>query len=61
MLAPLVGVLGSLQAMEALKILAGYGEPLRGKLLLLDLRCMDIRQFALLPRADCPDCGHLRA
>ena len=60
-LAPLVGVLGSLQAMEALKILAGYGEPLRGKLLLLDLRCMDIRQFALLPRADCPDCGHLRA
>jgi adenylyltransferase/sulfurtransferase len=60
-LAPVVGVLGSLQAMEALKILAGYGEPLRGKLLLLDLLSMDIRLLTLPPRADCPDCGHLRA
>ncbi|MDH5172113.1 MAG: molybdopterin-synthase adenylyltransferase MoeB [Gammaproteobacteria bacterium] len=60
-LAPLVGVLGSLQAMEALKILAGFGEPLRGTLLLLDLRSMDIRRLALPPRTDCPDCGHLRA
>jgi adenylyltransferase/sulfurtransferase len=60
-LAPVVGVLGSLQAMEALKLLADYGEPLRGKLLLLDLRSMDMRTLALPPRADCPDCGHLRA
>ena len=59
-LAPLVGVIGSLQAMEALKILSGFGEPLRGKLLLLDLRSMDIRQLALSPRADCPACSHLR-
>lgn len=58
-LAPVVGVLGSLQAMEALKILAGYGEILRGKLLLLDLRSMDIRRLVLSPRADCPDCSHL--
>ena len=60
-LAPVVGVLGSLQAMEALKILARYGEPLRGKLLLLDLLTTDIRLLTLPPRADCPDCGHLRA
>ncbi len=59
-LAPLVGVLGSLQAMEALKLLAGYGETLRGKLLLLDLRSMDIRQLSLPPRPDCPDCRHLQ-
>ncbi|MCB1699355.1 MAG: molybdopterin-synthase adenylyltransferase MoeB [Halioglobus sp.] len=59
-LAPLVGVLGSLQAMEALKILAGYGKPLRGELLLLDLRSVDIRRLALSPRADCPDCSHLQ-
>lgn len=59
-LAPLVGVLGSLQAMEALKILARYGEPLRG-LLLLDLRNADIRKLALSPRPDCPDCSRLRA
>mgnify|MGYP003382075119 CR=1 FL=1 len=60
-LAPLVGVLGSLQAMEAVKILAAYGESLRGQLLLLDLRSMDIRKLGLPPRPDCPDCGHLRS
>ena len=59
-LAPVVGVIGSLQAMEALKVLTGFGEPLRGKLLLLDLRTMDIRQLALPPRPDCPACAHLR-
>ena len=59
-LAPLVGVLGSLQAMEALKLLAGYGESLRGKLLLLDLRNMEIRRLSLPPRRDCPDCRHLQ-
>ncbi len=56
----MVGVLGSLQAMEALKILAGYGEILRGKLLLLDLRDMDVRRLLLSPRANCPDCSHLQ-
>ncbi len=59
-LAPVVGVLGSLQALEALKVLTGFGEPLRGKLLLLDLRSMDLRTLALSPRADCPDCSHLQ-
>jgi adenylyltransferase/sulfurtransferase len=58
-LAPVVGVLGSLQAMEALKILAGFGEPLRGQVLLLDLRSMDIRKLALSRRAQCPDCSRL--
>lgn len=60
-LAPLVGVMGSLQAMEALKVLTGYGEPLRGSLLLLDLHSMDIRRLALPRCPDCPDCGHLDA
>ncbi len=59
-LAPLVGVIGSLQAMEALKVLSGFGDTLRGKLLLLDLRTMDIRQLALPTRPDCPDCAHLQ-
>jgi adenylyltransferase/sulfurtransferase len=58
-LAPVVGIIGSLQAMEALKILSGYGEPLRGKLLLLDLGTMEIQRLALDARQDCPDCGHL--
>lgn len=59
-LAPVVGVIGSLQAMEALKVLAGFGEPLRGALLVLDLRRMAIHRLALSRRADCPDCGHLQ-
>lgn len=59
-LAPVVGVIGSLQAMEALKVLANFGEPLRGHLLVLDLRSMEIHRLALLPRPDCPDCGHLQ-
>ncbi len=59
-LAPLVGVLGSLLAMETLKVLAGYGEPLRDALLVLDLHSMEVRKLALAPAADCPDCAHLR-
>lgn len=60
-LAPLVGVIGSLQAMEALKVLAGFGEPLRGKLLLVDLRSMEFRNLQLPVRKDCPACSHLYA
>jgi molybdopterin-synthase adenylyltransferase len=60
-LAPLVGVIGSLQAMEALKVLTGFGEPLRGQLLVLDLRSMEFRRLVLPVRAQCPDCATLRA
>ncbi|MEZ5502687.1 MAG: molybdopterin-synthase adenylyltransferase MoeB [Halioglobus sp.] len=59
-LAPVVGVVGSLQAMEAIKLLSGFGQPLRGKLLVLDLRSMEIRALALEPRAGCPACSGLR-
>lgn len=59
-LAPVVGVLGSLQAMEALKVIADYGESLRGRLLMLDLRTMDIQRLQLNARGDCPDCQALR-
>jgi adenylyltransferase/sulfurtransferase len=58
-LAPLVGVLGSLQAMEALKILSGYGEPMRGKLLVIDLRTTEFRELLLSARADCPACAQV--
>lgn len=58
-LAPLVGAIGSMQAMEVIKLLSGYGEPLRGKVVMLDLRTNDIRTLGLSPRADCPDCSHL--
>ena len=58
-LAPLVGVIGAMHAMEAVKVLSGFGEPLYGCLLLLDLRTQDIRRINLPPRRNCPDCGHL--
>jgi adenylyltransferase/sulfurtransferase len=59
-LAPVVGVIGSLQAMEALKLISGFGEALTGRLLVMDLRTMDTRTLSLSPREGCEDCGHLR-
>ena len=51
------GVIGCLGAMEAIKVLAGLGEPLYGKMLLCDLRDMTFRQTVLQRRPDCPECG----
>ncbi len=56
-LAPLVGIIGSLQATEAIKILAGYGTPLFSKLLLLDAQTMAIRTLSIPPDPACPACG----
>ncbi len=56
-LAPLVGIVGSVQAMEALKVLAGVGEPLVGKLLLLDGRTMEWRSLKLRKDKACPICS----
>ena len=53
---PLVGVIGSMQAMEALKLLAGIGEPLTGRLLLLDGKRMQWRSLRLRPDPECPVC-----
>ncbi|PLW67445.1 HesA/MoeB/ThiF family protein [Pseudohalioglobus lutimaris] len=58
-LAPVVGVLGALQAMEAIKLLSGYGEALRSALLVMDLATQQTQRLTLAPRPDCPDCGHL--
>ena len=59
-LAPLVGVVGSMQALEALKLIAGYSEPLRGALLVMDFGSMDIRCLTLNAKGDCPDCSHIQ-
>lgn len=56
-LAPLVGIIGSVQAMEALKVLANIGEPLVGKLLLLDGRSMEWRSLKLRKDKACPICS----
>lgn len=56
-LAPLVGVIGSLQALEALKMLAQYGTPAVGKLQLFDAKTLEWRTLTLRRDAQCPVCG----
>ena len=51
------GAVGCLAAMEAIKVLAGLGEPLYGKLLAWDLRTMRVRTVAVERRGDCAVCG----
>lgn len=58
-LAPVVGVFGSLLAMEAIKVLAAYGENLSANVLMLDLKTMESRKLTVPRWKDCPDCGHL--
>jgi molybdopterin/thiamine biosynthesis adenylyltransferase len=55
--APLVGIVGSMQAAEALKLLAGIGEPLAGRLLMLDGRRMQWSEIAMQRDASCSVCG----
>ncbi len=56
-LAPVVGIIGSLQATEAVKILAGFGEPLFGRLLLLDALTMEWRSLRIPADPHCTVCG----
>jgi adenylyltransferase/sulfurtransferase len=55
--APLVGVIGSLQAVEALKLLTGAGDTLTGRLLLLNGLDMQTRTLKLHRDPACPACG----
>lgn len=54
--APLVGIIGSMQAAEALKLLIGCGEPLAGRLLLLDALAMEWTSIRMQRNPDCPVC-----
>jgi len=55
--APLVGIIGSIQAAEALKLLSGAGRPLTGRLLMLDGRGMEFNEVRIGRQTDCPVCG----
>ncbi len=55
--APLVGIIGSVQAAEALKLLTGAGETLSGRLLLLDALAMEWRSIRLSRDPACGVCG----
>ena len=55
--APLVGIIGAMQASEAIRLLADVGEALVGRLLLLDGLTMSWHQVKLLRDQNCPVCG----
>jgi rhodanese-related sulfurtransferase len=53
----LPGIIGSLQALEAIKLIVGFGESLIGRLVLFDGRRMQFRELALQKDPECPVCG----
>ncbi|MFM5076694.1 molybdopterin-synthase adenylyltransferase MoeB [Aeromonas caviae] len=56
-LAPVVGLVGSLQALEAIKLLAGMGKSYSGRLLMIDGLGGSFRELKLPKRPDCPVCS----
>ena len=55
--APLVGIIGSMQAAEALKLLVGTGSSLAGRLQMLDARTMEWTEIRTARSSDCSVCG----
>lgn len=60
-LGPVVGVVGSLLALEVIKVLSGMPGALTGALLTLDLANYQVRRLTLRARPGCPDCGGQQA
>ncbi|WP_186369589.1 molybdopterin-synthase adenylyltransferase MoeB [Yersinia alsatica] len=56
-MAPLVGIIGNLQAMEAIKLLADYGQVISGRLLMYDAMTAEFRSMKLVKDANCEVCG----
>ena len=56
-MAPLVGTIGSLQAMEAIKLLTGYGTPAWGKIVMYDAMTCQFREMKLMRHPQCEVCG----
>ena len=56
----LPGIIGSIQAMETIKLILGTGEPLVGRLLLFDALAMRFRELKLRRNPECPLCGEHR-
>ncbi|MFQ5659227.1 MAG: ThiF family adenylyltransferase [Gammaproteobacteria bacterium] len=59
-MAPLLGIVGSIQAAEAMKLIMGIGQPLIGRLLLLDVMSMEWHSAKLPRDPRCPVCGNAR-
>lgn len=58
-IAPITGIVGSMQALEAMKLIMGVGETLTGRLLLIDGLTMEINTMRLRKNAKCPTCADL--
>lgn len=58
-MSPLVGMIGSMQAMEAIKVLTHFGTPLTGRLLMIDAMTMQFREMKLMKDPTCPVCSAL--
>jgi len=56
-IAPLVGIIGTCQAMETIKLLTGVGDSLAGFILYFDAKRMEWRKLRLPKTPDCPVCG----
>lgn len=59
-IAPLPGVVGSMMAVEAVKVIAETGAPLRGAMLIYDALYAETRRIGLKPRPECPVCGAIQ-
>lgn len=58
---PLPGVIGSIMALEVVKLITGAGDSLRGRMLIFDGLYGETRQITVKPRADCPVCGAIQS
>ena len=58
-IAPITGIVGSIQALEAMKLIMDIGETLTGRLLLLDGLTMEWNAMNLRKNPNCPTCGNL--
>jgi molybdopterin/thiamine biosynthesis adenylyltransferase len=56
--APLVGIIGTVQAAEALKLITGVGRSLAGRLQMLDARAMEWNEVQVPRNPQCTVCGH---
>ncbi|MBC7001626.1 molybdopterin-synthase adenylyltransferase MoeB [Photobacterium sp. BZF1] len=56
-MSPVVGIVGAVQAMEAIKVAANMGQPLTGKILMLDAMTMSWREMKLGKQPNCRVCG----
>ena len=56
-MAPVVGIIGAVQALEAIKVIANYGRAKEGKVLILDAMTMSWREMNLMKMPDCAVCS----